>query len=165
MYEIQICPIKKLYNIAAQADLSEVAALVVSSYDIDLPKLSGCYKVSAHQFQDISNKNANGSFNMRTAEIIKKFVLELPNNLDTLFVCCDSGKSRSSAMAAAISRYFGVDEMKIWKNPLYHPNPLVYKILCQAFDMYIPDVELNSLLHINNQAFNEAVRKNDSNNE
>lgn len=61
-------------------------------------------------------------------------------------------------MAAAILKFYGQDDIKIWKNPKYHPNTLVYKILCQAFDIYVSDVELNSLVHVNNQAFRKAIK-------
>ena len=72
--------------------------------------------------------------------------------------CCDSEESRSSAMAATLLKCYGQDEMKIWENPKYHPNTLVYKTLCQAFDIYVSDVELNSLVHVNNQAFRKAIK-------
>ena len=39
MYEIMICPIKKLYRYAEDGDMSDVAVLAVSSYDIRMDKL------------------------------------------------------------------------------------------------------------------------------
>ncbi len=155
MYHIQICPIKKLYQIAADAELSEVAVLAVSSYAIDADKLQGCHSQSLHHFDDVTA--GHNAFGAAAAEKIKNFVLSLPGELDTLFVCCDSGESRSSAMAAAIMRFYGIDEMKIWKNPRYHPNRLVYKTLCEAFGISVPDDELSGLLAVNEKALSDAI--------
>ena len=55
-------------------------------------------------------------------------------------------------------RYNGIDEMKIWKNPHYHPNPLVYKLLCYAFEIQVSDKEIAEKVTINNKALSDAIK-------
>lgn len=159
MYEIMICPVKKLYELALEGDMSEVSAVAVSSYGVDKSKLSSLQSVIAFGFDDITEKSDDNSFSLMDAFRIAEFVKALPSLTDTLFVCCDSGESRSSAMAAAIMRYNGFDDMAIWKNPHYHPNPLVYRMLCNAFAITVSDDELSEKLLANQKAFDDALRR------
>ena len=159
MYEIIICPVKHLYQYAQNGDMSDVAVLAVSSYDIDTDKLKVFSKTLCLNFADITNLNGISAFNKDTAEKIAAYVKELPHQLDTLFVCCDSGESRSSAMSAAIMRYNRMDEMSIWKNPRYHPNTLVYSLLCNAFGVFVSEAELQSKKQINEKAFSDVVSR------
>ena len=137
MFEIQICPLKKLYQLAQDGDMRSVAVLAVSSYDIQKEYLEPFCAQHCMHFSDVVNSDHPDAFTIETAESIVAFVNVLPEELDTLFVCCDSGESRSTAMAAAIMRYYGDDEIKIWENPHYHPNPLVYVLLCEALGIFI----------------------------
>ena len=50
---------------------------------------------------------------------------------EQLCVCCDSGESRSPAIAAAVLEAQKESAEMIWKNPEYHPNKLVHSI-CNA---------------------------------
>ena len=72
-------------------------------------------------------------------------------------MCCDSGESRSTAMAAAIARYNNSDEMKIWLNPHYHPNPLVYKSLCDSLGVKVSKTEVADKVAVNQKAFSDAI--------
>ena len=97
------------------------------------------------------------AFSKNESEQISHFIKELPKNLDTLFICCDSGESRSTAMAAAIARYINSDEIKIWFNPHYHPNPLVYKLLCDSLGVYVSEKEVADKVAVNQKAFSDAI--------
>ncbi len=110
MFEIIICPIKRLYELSEDGDMSDVAVLAVSSYDIDETKLKVFCKTLCLSFADITDNVSPLAFKKDTAEKIADYVKSLPKQLDTLFVCCDSGESRSTAMSAAIMRYCGMDE-------------------------------------------------------
>lgn len=157
MYEIVICPIKKLYLYATDGDMSNVSVLAVSSYDIDEEKLVAFRSKLLLNFADVTSSTDFSAFTKTTAESIAEYIKELPGNLDTLFICCDSGESRSTAMAASISRYNGSDEMKIWRNPHYHPNPLVYKLLCGAFGIQVSDDDVAEKVAVNNKALSDAI--------
>lgn len=156
-YEIMICPLKLLYQYAADGDMSNVSVLAVSSYDIDEEKLVAFRSKLLLNFADVTSCTDFSAFTKTTAESIAEYVKELPGNLDTLFICCDSGESRSTAMAAAISRYNGSDEMKIWRNPHFHPNPLVYKLLCGSFGIQVSDEDVAERVAVNNKALSAAI--------
>ena len=74
-------------------------------------------------------------------------------------VCCDSGQSRSTAMAAAIVRYFGGDDLFIWEDPRYHPNTVVYRRQLAAFGIEISEEEAARLRQISDEALSNAIRK------
>ena len=157
MFEIIICPIKQLYMLAEDGDMSEVAVLAASSYDINWEKLSVFKQKLCLNFNDVRNDSEHNAFTKDASTQIAKFVRSLPKNMDTLFVCCDSGESRSTAMAAAIMRHTGIDELKIWRNPHYHPNPLVYKLLCDAFGIPVLDEDVAERIAVNNKALSDAI--------
>ena len=160
MYEIMICPIKQLYNYADDGDMSDVAVLAVSSYEINQDKLINFgYKLCLN-FADVIITTNYSAFSKDIAENIATYVKELPEKLDTLIVCCDSGESRSTAMAAAIMRFSGMDEIRIWKNPHYHPNTLVYSLLCEALGVSVSKTELQALHQMSEKAFSDAVNQN-----
>lgn len=60
--------------------------------------------------------------------VVLDFVTHYWDRIDTLLVHCDAGISRSSAVAAAISRLKFRDEGEFLDEP-FDPNPLVYRIL------------------------------------
>ena len=111
-------------------------------------------------FADITDSTESSAFNKKIADEIAAYVKNLPAQLDTLFVCCDSGESRSTAMSAAIMRYNGMDEMLIWKNPHYHPNTLVYSMLCDALGVPVSKVELQAKHWTSEKALSDAINKN-----
>ena len=157
MYELMICPIKQLYQYAEDDDMSDVAVLAVSSYDIEQERLKSFCNTLCLNFADVSNSIDSSAMSNDIAMKIADYIMNLPKQLDTLFVCCDSGESRSTAMAAAIMRYNGMDEMKIWRNSHYHPNPLVYKLLCSEFGLQVSDEEVIEKVAINNNALSDAI--------
>lgn len=87
------------------------------------------------------------------------FVDKLDDNIADLFFCCDSGESRSPALATAYMRYFGMDEMSIWRNPRYHPNSLVYKFQCKALGKPISAIGLKYRTYISKQALKKAIKR------
>lgn len=77
---------------------------------------------------------------------------------ETVLFCCDSGVSRSSALAAAFIRSRNGDEMEIWENPRFRPNPLVYRLLCESFGIKVTEREIEIRLSINENAFRIALQ-------
>ncbi len=154
MYSITVMPVKKLYEIALEADLSNAAALAVSSYGVDEDALSG---MCAAMCLDFADTTGSDGLDGKTAAAMAEYIITLPEDLDTLFVCCDMGQSRSPAMAAAIMRYHGLDEDVIWKNPRYEPNLRVYKILSNALGVPPTDDECYHKHCMNEEAFRKAI--------
>lgn len=83
-------------------------------------------------FLDTLNKTNPFAFTHDHAMIILEFFLSTPRNAD-VFICCDSGESRSAAIAAALKKYQGEPDSYIWNSKEYHPNTLVYEICCDVF--------------------------------
>lgn len=157
MYGIMICPIKRLYLLAQDGDMNEVAVIAVSSYPIKTEKLNGFCRTLCMEFADTADIYDPLAFNRETADRIADFVKALPCDLDTLFVCCDCGESRSSAMAAAITVYNGKDDGNIWRDPRYRPNPMVYSLLCEAFGMPVTDEQLRMKQEANEKALSDLI--------
>jgi predicted protein tyrosine phosphatase len=67
-------------------------------------------------------------FDENFAQRILDFVDGVKDKIDTLLVHCEAGVSRSSAVAAAVSKiYLGIDPKEpYFRNPKYRPNILVY---------------------------------------
>ena len=82
-------------------------------------------------FLDIEDENNPLAFRDGHAAQIVRF-LSRPGANEDLFVCCDSGESRSPAIAAAIRLAAGESDMPVWESPEYRPNRLVYARLCGA---------------------------------
>lgn len=155
-FDIEIHPIKWLYYNLPE-EKRKACSIIVSSYDVRLNKLDKLNSKIIFSFADISDYESPLSFREDHARKIHQYVDNLPSDTDVLFVCCDSGESRSSAIAAAMLRYLDRDEMKIWQNPHYHPNPLVYKLLCEELGFHVQDGEIKEKTEINNNAFAKAI--------
>lgn len=152
---IQICPIKWLYQTLAEGPTGKCGAIISSSSKIDTAKLFGIFYVF-RQYEDLDYECPGRSFSQMDATAFADFVKNL--EADVLY-CCDAGESRSPAVAVAVMRYFGLDDMQVWQNPHYHPNMLVFAMLMDAFNLSISDEEKDYLLYANQRAFRDAIRK------
>lgn len=64
---------------------------------------------------------------------IRDFVLKWKDKVDTLWVQCDMGISRSAGVAAGIVEAFGKDNSFILNSKIYYPNMLCYHKTLNAF--------------------------------
>lgn len=154
---IQICPIKRLYQILAEGDTGNCGAIISSASEINAEKLRGITYVF-RQYEDLDYECPGRSFSSEDAKAFTDYVKGLAD-VNTLYCCCDAGESRSPAVAAAVMRYLGMDDMAVWRNPHYHPNMLVFAMLMDAFNLSISDEEKDYLLYTNQKAFRDAIRK------
>ena len=141
-----------------QADPYECdAAILCSSYPADTAQFSCLSRKLCLQFDDTENTQSERSFSMEQARLIADFVRDLDAHA-RLCVCCDSGESRSTAIAAALHRKFGMDEMVIWGNPHYHPNTLVYRRMCEALGITVTPEMVHERKRISEEALARAIR-------
>ena len=102
---------------------------------IDSPNLVGKLMI---RFDDIM-KPVKGKilFKDNTARMIWDFIEEIYNNIDLLMVHCNAGVSRSTAIAAAISKAYNgyCTKYFYW----YCPNQYVYKKMMA--NLYYEDAE------------------------
>lgn len=157
--EIHICPIKRLcFELNEKTDDIKTIAIIISMEDIshlNFDRLNAFCKIEAF---DTEIGNTPFSFNYDNGVCVKNF-LETENDFERLYVCCDSGESRSTAMAAAILRCFGKSDKEIWSNPYFHPNLLVYREQIRAFGIKVSSLKLKYLKYINNRALKMAIHK------
>ena len=77
-YEIIICPIKRLYQYANDGDMSDVAVLAVSSYDINEDRLKVFGRTLCLNFADVTDGAESSAINKDIASEIAAYVKDLP---------------------------------------------------------------------------------------
>lgn len=155
MINIQICPINGLYLLLQSEDGKGCAAIISSALDINVAKLKGLCHVF-RQYEDLDYECPGRSFSKADAAAFADFLKGLAG-IHTLYCCCDAGESRSPAVAAAVLRYLGKDDMPIWRDPHYHPNMLVFSMLTEALAVPASDEEKDLRLYTNQKAFRDAI--------
>jgi predicted protein tyrosine phosphatase len=154
---IRICPIKQLYGILAQEEHPHSVAVLSSSFDVRESRVPIPHIVEI--FDDVDREIPGRSLSAEAAQRIAHFIKNVGPEIETVYVCCDSGISRSSAIAAAVCRYFGISDSPIWENPKYQPNPLVFHLLGESLGLSISDELLDILIYTNRSAFRNAVKR------
>ena len=157
MMSIQICPVKRLYQILTQIPTEDTGAILSSASEIKAEKLRGIPYVF-RQYEDLDYECPGRSFSWEDAMAFAAFV-KSPNRPEKLFCCCDAGESRSPAVAAAVMRYLELDDLPIWNDPRYHPNMLVFSMLAEALDVPVTDEEMDLRMYINQKAFRDALQR------
>ena len=154
---IRICPIKQLYGILEQVEHPHTVAVLSSSFDVRESRVPIPHIVEI--FDDVDREIPGRSLSAGAAQRIAHFVKNIGPETEVVYVCCDSGVSRSSAIAAAVCRYLGISDSPIWENPKYQPNPLVFHILGESLGLSISDELLDLLIDTNRSAFRNAVKR------
>lgn len=155
--EIRVCPLKRLYQLCTEGELPGVAAVISTSGDApDARRLGGIPYVYA-LYQDL-DFDGPGAFSDSDAARFADFVRKLDQKIATLYCVCDAAMSRSPAVAAAASRYFGIDAMdSIWRDPHYKPNMWVFEKLSTALGVPASDGELDQYIFESDHAFQNAI--------
>ena len=154
--EILVYPIKVLYQVLAQAPENAVA-IVSSAYEVEEEKLTVPHIVEI--YEDLDREVPGRCISQEAADRIGDFIRMLDPAVKTVYCACNMGQCRSTAVAAAVHLYFGLDDMHIWENPAYQPNPLVFQKLCRALRIPMGDELLDLRLETNHYAFRRAIRK------
>ena len=100
------------------------------------------------QFIDKENPEEENTFTREQALIIRNFIFSLPDNITTLYCCCNWGQSRSAGLAAACMNYLEQEYSAVFDNSSYTPNLLVYSYMCEAFGLGIPSKSEIKHLHL-----------------
>lgn len=96
--------------------------LYLSFADADAPNIMDVYGKLVAEAELLTDTDA-----MRIVEFVKK------HEDCFIIVYCDAGISRSSAVDAAIMKYFTGDDSSIFDSPCYFPNMWCYKKVLNAF--------------------------------
>lgn len=132
----------------------EISIISITDPGMNHPELghvTGVNEILKLRFYD--EESGDNTITMYDAIQIKHFVDDNINKVDTIYVNCDGGVSRSSAVAAALLKYMGLDDSKIWKNGKYSPNRLVYETLAIVLKLDCNTIEDN--FEINLKAWKE----------
>lgn len=155
---IQICSLKMLYHLLRESavDITTACAIIVASETPLRPQILGQLDYLYAPFADVTQ--GEGILTPQTARKIAVYFDDLTETCERLFICCDAGESRSAAVAAALLRAEGRDDKKlIWCKAKYHPNPHVYRTLCQVYGIRISALEIRRLVRINKKALKKSI--------
>lgn len=153
--EVKIYPIRALYEAVKTAPAAS-AAIISTSFSVREERLP--IRHITEVYDDLDREVPGRSLSSEAAERMADFIRGISPETQIVYTACDSGMCRSSAVAAAVCRYFGMNEMAIWENPAYSPNPLVYVSLCGSLGLPVTDEELDLRIETNRMAFRRAVR-------
>lgn len=82
-------------------------------------------------FEDVSEAD-DGAMTAEDDAKIRDFVQCRQNKVDTIWVQCEMGVSRSAGIAAALMEYFGEDMTALFESDTYCPNMLCYELTGKA---------------------------------
>lgn len=153
--KVRVCPIKQLYATAKLLG-GNVAAILCTTNPVSKIKLEGI-QLCHVSFADITDSKRFDAFSIEKAVRIRNFIDKL-EDVSELYICCDRGESRSAAIAAAVLRHYGRNEMVVWKNVHYHPNPYVYHLQCKAFGLSSSKVRALILSKYNKYLFKKQIQ-------
>lgn len=138
-------------------DMDHSAAIICTDEPISDPAILGlpnCWM----QFVDTENPEDPHAFTHHQAQIIGNFLNTLPDNINTLFCCCDWGQSRSAGLAAACMTAIGQDYESIFRSRSFMPNMLVYTMMCETLGCLPSADRLQELKRLRSEASESGVQ-------
>lgn len=155
--KVKTCAIKQLNDVIR--DKNTCAVIICSSYS-SREEYKKDFRYSLFlNFDDIIDENKDRCFSFEMAKQVAEFIASLDsNNVTDICFCCDSGRSRSTAMAAAYLRRLKDNEYVYWENPIYNLNLLVYRLMSKVFDVPVSRFGLVHRVRKNSRALKKVVR-------
>ena len=162
---VTVMPVTDFYDyLADDPDEPAICAILCSSKPLRESKLGRFTNYIFLDFDDVSDEKNPRAFDPYLADEIRDYLVDLGASdepIIDLSVCCDYGESRSAAIASAILRSFDPegkpDVKRFWDHPKHHPNPLVFRLTCEALGISIPPFELTRLVEINANALRKSI--------
>ena len=118
---------------AIEQDIDDRCAYVIVSssnrYDVLADQRAN---VLALHFADTEEKKRSDAIGVHDVKAIVEFLEN--TECSDVYICCDEGISRSSAICAGLLKCSGRDDHSIWKSTGdYRPNVLVYRTMLEYF--------------------------------
>ena len=159
---IKIRSLKKFYQVVQDPDFDRLhtIALISLSYPVDEDRLCGVRSVVC-QYDDIDRDVMGRCFTRVEANKFARFFKSYEKETTTIFSICDGGCRRSAAVAAALFRFYGRDDeeiRRVWQNPAYEPNPLVFRLMAFALGAPVDDFDLDLRIWENRNAIRERIK-------
>lgn len=135
MFDIEIRPLtRELLELAASGMPPGQAMISIMDHKRDCVQRYPTARVLRLCFDDaVDDSFWQNLMTREQANAIAHFVLQYRCEIDLLIVHCTEGVSRSAAVAAGILTGLGEEDASIRQNPRYRPNPLVYRLVREAF--------------------------------
>ena len=152
MENIYICPIRAILD-----ELDDLSTGFILCTSDDSLLIEPRENVLLLHFADITDARRTDAFTAEQAAKICAFWKQRVLYSD-LFVCCDSGESRSPAIAAALMRSAGQSDFEIWQNPEYHPNPYVYTVMCRELGVEVDSRDVEGRREDNQYVFEQQIK-------
>ena len=160
MKHVHICSLEEFQCKIRNNEIpTDSFALISSSYpwNFAVPPI----KFSFECYDDIDYDCLGRVFSVEAAKRFAKVIKE-NDSIQHWWCVCDGGVRGSLAIVASILRFWGrrQDEIDlIWNNPSKEPNVWVYRLMCNALDVPIDDIDLDLLVHTNRTAIQSAMRR------
>ncbi len=140
-------------------DAGESVLILSTSHEPRWKYVNGFSDALVMSYDDVIDPTDKYAYNAelaaRVAELVKR--VEGDTSVKSIYSACDGGQSRSAGIAAAIVRYLGGEDLGIWDSPYYKPNPLVYRLTCEALGIEVTDEDITYLVEINEKTFDDAI--------
>ena len=135
MFEVSISPLtRELLSFAQQGMPRGMAMISVMDHARDCAERYPVPRVLRLCFDDATDTGYwQNLITPEQAVAVRDFALSLPADVELLIVHCTEGVSRSAAVAAAVLDGMGGDAGWVWRDARYRPNPLVYRLVREAF--------------------------------
>ena len=156
--KIRVLPVKRLCALNGERKLPAGSAAVLCTMNPVKGQLLEGVRYIHLEFADVLDPKRPDIFTREHGLQIKAFVDGLPEHTP-LFFCCDSGQSRSTALAAAFKRYLHQDEGVIWEDARYRPNRWIYSLQCKICGRPSAALRTNLLVLRNRWVFKRRLRK------
>lgn len=148
---VHIMPVRGLLR---QKVNPKTSAAIISTWEgVDESRIPCPYALAEYADVDFPSPTA---FSHRQARAFARFLAALDSGVTDLYVCCDAGQSRSPAIAAAVLRQLGLDDSRVWDNPLYQPNMLCFCTMLEALGLAAEDAEIDDLIQRSRNAWKKA---------
>ena len=121
---------------SAAGELQDDCRYIIVSTGHDYDHLGEKPNVCILHFADTEESKRYDSVNGEDVRRMIRFLRK--GGPDDLFIACDEGVSRSSAIAAALIRCAGGSDDPIWKSNEYRPNVNVYRTMLEGI-LSIPE--------------------------
>ena len=103
---------------------------VKPEFNINNSSIKGILYLSFYDINEETKSIFGGYESMSPIDaiLIRDFILKWQDEIDTIWVQCEMGMSRSAGIAAAIIEYFDLNSKEILECNQYYPNRLCYNL-------------------------------------
>lgn len=135
MFQIVISPLTRELLALAEHGMPERQAMIsIMDHRRDAKTRYPAPRVLRLCFDDaVENSFWQNLMTEEQAVAIRDFVRRYGEETDLLLIHCTEGVSRSAAVVAGILTGLCRDASWIWSDSRYCPNPLVYRLVTEAF--------------------------------